>query len=203
MITIKITIGTTINAIKNWTNNELIVGLDMQLNNVKSTATLKNLNTGVVSKLDTRYPDGKNTLNNFGVYAQHTHHFNNKKLILNDGIRLQAVRLKSNVLDNSFFNLPDTAVTQTNFAVTGNIGLVYNHTKNTSIKLAISSAFRAPNIDDLAKVFESSTSASQVVVPNTAIKPEYTYNAELSISKNTGDSFEICCRSFSMVSADF
>ena len=84
------------------------------------------------------------------------------------------------MLDNSFFNFPDTAVTQTNFAVTGNIGLVYNHTKNTSIKLAISSAFRAPNIDDLAKVFESSTSASQVVVPNTAIKPEYTYNIDIS-----------------------
>ena len=172
--------GTTLNAIKKWTNNELTVGLDMQLNDVKSAATLKNLNTGVVSKLDTRYPDGKNTLNNFGVYAQHTHHFNNKKLILNDGIRLQAVRLKSNVLDNSFFNLPDTAITQTNFAVTGNIGLVYNHTKNTSIKLAISSAFRAPNIDDLAKVFESSTLASQVVVPNAAIKPEYTYNIDIS-----------------------
>ncbi len=176
-------IGSTINAIKNWKNNELVVGVDMQLNNVKSTAIRKNLITGFISKLDTRYPDGDNTMNNFGVYAQHTYLFNNKKLILNDGIRFQKVRLKSNVLDNSFFRLPDTVVLQNNFAVTGNVGLVYNFSKKATLKSSISSAFRAPNIDDLAKVFESSTAAKQVIVPNGNIKPEYTYNIDVSYNQ--------------------
>ena len=175
--------GVAISGRKDIGNNELTFGVDAQLNDVKSTAGRKNLTTGVVTKLATRYPDGKNKMNNFGIFAQHIYKFKNKKLVLNDGIRLQAITLQSNIKDNSFFNLPDTAVKQNSIAVTGNIGLVYTPLKNTVIKTSISSGFRAPNIDDLAKVFESSTAAKQVVVPNADIKPEYTYNFELTLSQ--------------------
>ncbi|MEI9957159.1 MAG: TonB-dependent receptor [Ferruginibacter sp.] len=115
--------GTTVSARKLIGNNELVLGADMQLNDVKSVATRTNQTTGAITKLNTRYPDGKNTMNNFGIYAQHTYKFTNKKLVLNDGLRLQAITLKSNVLDNSFFSLPDTAVKQNNIAVTGNLVL--------------------------------------------------------------------------------
>jgi hemoglobin/transferrin/lactoferrin receptor protein len=175
--------GATISARKLIDRNELVIGADMQLNNVQSTATRTNLNTTVVIPLNTRYPDGKNTMNNFGIYAQHIYKFKNNKLVLNDGLRLQAISLKSNIIDNSFFRLPDTAVQQNNIAVTGNIGLVYKAHKNTNISSAISSGFRAPNIDDLSKVFESSTAAKQVVFPNSNLKPEYTYNIDLSITQ--------------------
>ena len=103
----------------------LLLGIDGQLNDVKSAATRTNLTTGAVSKLDTRYPDGKNNMNYFGVYAQHLLKLKNGKLVLNDGIRLQAVSLHSTIVDNSFFNLPVTDIKQNNFAVTGNLGLVY------------------------------------------------------------------------------
>lgn len=175
--------GITISGRKDIGNNEITAGVDAQLNDVKSTANRKNLTTGAVTKLASRYPDGKNTMNHFGIFAQHLYKFKNKKLVLNDGIRLQAINLQSNIKDNSFFNLPDTAVKQNSFAVTGNIGVVYTPLKNTIIKTSISSGFRAPNIDDLSKVFESSTAAKQVVVPNANIKPEYTYNFELTISQ--------------------
>lgn len=183
--------GTTISARKLMGNNELAVGADMQLNDVKSRATRTNLNTGVITKLNTRYPDGKNTMNNFGIYAQHTYKFPGKKLVLNDGLRLQAITLKSNVLDNSFFSLPDTAVKQNNVAVTGNIGIVFMPQKSTTVKASVSSGFRAPNIDDLAKVFESSTSAKQVVLPNANLKPEYTYNIDLSVNQAITDKISI------------
>jgi hemoglobin/transferrin/lactoferrin receptor protein len=183
--------GATINGRKLMGNNELVIGADMQLNNVKSTATRTNQNTGAVTKLDTRYPDGKNTMNNFGVYAQHIYKFKNKKLVLNDGLRLQAISLKSNVEDNSFFKLPDTAVTQNSIAVTGNLGIVFTPQKNTVVRASLSSGFRAPNVDDLAKVFESSTAAKQVVLPNANIKPEYTYNLDLSINQAIADKINI------------
>jgi hemoglobin/transferrin/lactoferrin receptor protein len=179
--------GTTISGRKLMGNNELVIGADMQLNDVKSRATRTNLTTGAVTKLNTRYPDGKNTMNNFGIYAQHTYKFANKKLVLNDGLRLQVISLKSNVLDNSFFSLPDTAVKQNNIAVTGNLGIVFTAQKNTIIRAGLSSGFRAPNIDDLAKVFESSTTAKQVVLPNADLKPEYTYNLDLSVSQLIAD----------------
>jgi hemoglobin/transferrin/lactoferrin receptor protein len=175
--------GITISGQKIMDNNELTVGADAQFNDVKSRATRINLMTGAISKIPTRYPDGKNKMNNFGIFAQHVYKFSNKKLVLNDGIRLQSINLQSNVIDNSFLNLPDTAVKQNNFAVTGNIGVVYTPATNTTIKSSISSGFRAPNIDDLAKIFESNTAARQVVVPNADIKPEYTYNFDLTLKQ--------------------
>jgi hemoglobin/transferrin/lactoferrin receptor protein len=177
-------LGVVVNAIKKWGNQELVVGLDAQFNDVTSRATRKNLLTGVISKLDTRYPDGDNKMNSIGLYAQHTYQSKSGKWVFNDGIRLQASRLLSNVVDNSFFNLPQTNIKQNNRAITGNIGVVYNAAENTTIKAVVSSGFRAPNVDDVAKIFESSTAARQVVIPNDKVKPEYTYNADITLLQN-------------------
>ncbi len=171
--------------------NEMTFGIDGQLNNVKSVATRTNRNTGAVAALDSRYPDGKNRMNYFGVFIQHLLKSDNGKWVLNDGLRFQVVRLSAALANNSFFRLPDSVFVQNNTAVTGNIGIVYQPTKNTRVSLALSSGFRTPNIDDLAKLFESSTAAKQVVVPNANIKPEYTYNADLSLNQTIADRFNI------------
>lgn len=185
--------GTTISGRKIKGGNELVIGADVQLNDVQSKANSRNLITGTVTKLNTRYPDGTNKMNNFGIYSQHTYKFKNEKLVLNDGIRLQAIHLQSNVIDNSFFHLPDTAVKQNNIAVIGNAGIIYTLQKYTTIRASLASGFRAPNIDDLSKVFESSTAAQQVVIPNADLKPEYTYSADLSINYFVAEkiSFEV------------
>lgn len=175
--------GATLSARRFFKQNEIAFGMDMQLNGLKSSATRTNITTGAKSNLDTRYPDGKNSMNNFAIFAQHTYKHTNKKFVLNDGLRLQAITLKSNVNDNSFFKLPDTAVNQKNLALTGNVGIVYNATKKTTFRVGVSSGFRAPNIDDLAKIFESSTAAKQVVLPNANLKPEYTYNIDIAIAQ--------------------
>ena len=178
--------GATLSGRKLFTNDEITAGIDVQLNDVNSSATRLNQNTGVVTKLDTRYNNGKNNMNSFAIFVQHVHKFTNKKLILNDGIRIQAISLKSNIADNSFFKLPDTAVHQKNSAITFNAGLIYNPTQKTTVRFNISSGFRVPNVDDLAKLFESSTAAKQVVVPNANIKPEYTYNVDFGIAHQFG-----------------
>lgn len=177
--------GFIADARKSFGNNEITVGADAQLNDLNSVADRTNLITGVVSKLDTRYPDGKNNMNYFAVYAQHNYKFNNDKWTLNDGLRLQTVNLHSTINDNSFFSLPVTDMKYNLQSVTGNIGLVYKE-KSWKGALNLSSGFRAPNIDDLARVFESSTSVRRVVIPNAGIKPEYTYNADLSFDGSIG-----------------
>lgn len=169
---------------KSWGNHELVMGIDGQLNDLQSTATRTNINTGAVSKLDTRYPDGNNKMNYFGVFAQHLVKMKGGKLVLNDGIRLQTISLRSSIADNSFFNFPFTEIEQNPFAVTGNIGLVYMPAEGGRITANISSGFRAPNIDDLARIFESSTATRRLIVPNPDIKPEYTYNFDLGLAQN-------------------
>jgi hemoglobin/transferrin/lactoferrin receptor protein len=183
--------GFNIDARKKWNRDELSFGIDGQLNDLTSTATRTNLTSGAVSKLDTRYPDGDNNMNLFGIYLQHVSKFKNSKWILNDGIRLQTVSLKSTIADNSFFNLPYTSIDQDNFSLTGNVGIVFSPVANTRFTTNISSAFRAPNIDDLAKIFESSTAAKQVVFPNADIKPEKTYNIDISLSQIIADKIRI------------
>jgi hemoglobin/transferrin/lactoferrin receptor protein len=176
--------GYIIDARKKWGKNEITIGTDGQLNKVKSTAARTNRTTGTVSALDTRYPNGKNKMNYTGLYAQHLLKLKEEKLILNDGIRLQLVNLNSTIADNSFFNLPVTEFVQHTFALTGNAGIVYLPTEDARLTAGFSSGFRNPNIDDVARVFESSTSLRRVIIPNPDIKPEYTYNFDLGFSQS-------------------
>ena len=172
---------------KTWGNNELSMGIDGQLNDLTSVADRTNLTTGAATKLDTRYPDGTNKMNYFGLYAQHIVKICKGKFVLNDGIRLQSVSLHSTIIDNSFFNLPVTDIKQTPFAVTGNLGAVYMPSPGMRITGNISSGFRAPNIDDAVRIFESSTATKRVIIPNADINPEYTYNFDLGFSQTIQD----------------
>jgi len=176
--------GFVADARKVWTNNELTFGIDGQLNDVTSKGIRKNIQSGAETKLDSRYPNGENNMNYFGLYAQHLLKLKGGKFIINDGIRLQTVSLKSAIADNSFFNFPFTEINQENFAVTGNLGAVYLPSGNTLVNLSLSSGFRAPNVDDVARIFESNTASRQLIVPNPEIGPEYTYNVDLGFTQH-------------------
>lgn len=181
----------TLDARKKWKKDELTVGIDGQFNKLTSLADRTNLTTGAVTKLDTRYPDGDNNMSYFGVFGQHLKKMKGGKLILNDGLRFQLVNLHSTISDNSFFNLPVTDIKQSPFAVTGNLGLVYLPSDKFRVAGGLSSGFRSPNIDDLSRVFESSSALARVVVPNADIDPEYTYTADLSFSQVIGEKFRV------------
>lgn len=184
--------GITLDARKTWGNNELNVGADGQLNDLKSVGIRTNISTGAISKIDSRYPDGENNMSNFAVFGQHTLKMFNGKLVLNDGLRLQATSLHATIVDTAIqLHLPYTDIKQHNMAVTGNIGLVFNPDDRSKISGVVSSGFRSPNIDDLSKIFESSTSARQLLVPNPVLKPEFTYNIDMSISRIFNDKFKL------------
>jgi hemoglobin/transferrin/lactoferrin receptor protein len=179
---------------KRWNDHELTTGIDGQFNFLKSSGTITNVNTGTTSNLvDTRYPNGTNRMNNFGIFAQHLYKFKKRKFILNDGVRLQYSSLYSSIADNSFRNLPYTEVEQINTALTGNFGLVYLPGSQTKLSINFSAGFRVPNVDDLAKIFESGTTGDirQVVVTNPDIKPERTFNIDLGITHSIGSYIRI------------
>jgi hemoglobin/transferrin/lactoferrin receptor protein len=183
-------VGLTIDARKKLKQDEITAGIDLQLNDLHSTASRTNLLTNAIAPLDSRYPDGKNRMNNFAVYTQHIHKFKGQKWILNEGLRIQYIALKSNIINNSFFSLPITDIAQKNTAITGNIGMVYMPSTSTRIKFGYASGFRAPNIDDLAKIFESSTVARQVIIPNANLKPEFTHGFDAALEKTLGKAVE-------------
>ncbi len=173
--------GLSIDALHTYKKNEFHFGIESNINYVSSTAKRENINTGFLSKISTRYADGPTKMSYTAAYVQHTLKINNN-LVLNNGIRMNAVRLNAKFIDTSILHLPFTQAIQNNIAITGNVGLIYTSPKKTRIAALISSGFRSPNVDDLTKVFD--TKIGYVVVPNKDIKPEYTYNAELNFNHN-------------------
>ena len=175
--------GITIDAKHSSAKHELHVGAESYQNFVRSTAERKNIMTGALSAIATRYADGPTSMQSNALYAQHTYKFSNR-LTLNDGLRLNLTKLDARFADTALMHFPFNKVVQQHLAATGNIGLAYAVDNTTKISLIASSGFRAPNVDDLSKVFDTKTGS--VVVPNASLKPEYTYNAELNFNHTSG-----------------
>ena len=165
---------------KKLNRHEIRYGIDAWTNDVNSEAIQENIVSGETVPTDTRYPDGGSVMQSVAGYLTHTFEINDQ-FILTDGLRLNHIRLHSEFDNTSFFPFPFNEVTQNNTALNGNLGLIYMPEKTWRFTLLGSTGFRAPNVDDLSKVFESVPGT--VIVPNPNLRPEYTYNAEVGISK--------------------
>ena len=164
--------------------HELQIGADAQFNTLQSTAQEVNIYTGAISALDTRYPNGTNSMNLAGIFVSHLWKINEKTNIT-DGVRFGYSMLESTLLDSTFFTLPFNTIEQKTPTYCGSLGLVHNHTSNLKISFLISSAFRVPNIDDLAKIFDSAP--GKIIIPNNNIQPEKTISYEASVSAVLGE----------------
>lgn len=173
-------LGTNLDFQKIIKRNNIRFGIDAQYNTLKSTANNENILTGATRPLDTRYPDGDNTMTSAALYFSHTFEINNN-LILTDGLRTGYISLSSAFIDKSFFPLPFEDAVQKNPVYSGNIGIIESPTDDLKLSFLISTGFRAPNVDDLSKVFESAP--GQVIVPNSNLKPEQTISYEIGVTK--------------------
>ncbi len=163
--------------------NLIYYGAEYVRNNIVSTADVKNVVTGETEPAGSRYPNGENIYNNFSLYGGYKANLN-KKLTVSTGARFNHVSLNSVIADNSFYNFPFTTIESANSAVTGALGAVYRPDRQTGLTLNLSTGFRAPNLDDLGKVFESAPGV--LVVPNPDLRPEYLYNIDLGASREFG-----------------
>lgn len=166
---------------KKLKNNTVSFGADFYYNDVKSEAQKVNVDTDSTAAQSTRYPvDGSNMMTFAGYITDNwkVHKYVN----VNAGVRFSHVSLNADFLDTTFFKFPYSKIEQNQNAITGNLGVAINPGYGWRVALLGATGFRAPNIDDLAKVFESSA-GGYVVVPNPDLKPEYVYTGELSLSK--------------------
>ncbi len=166
---------------------ELLYGIEGFYDNLKSTANNKDIITGNTTPLDTRYPDGKN-------YTLHTDAFVSYFSKINDnstynvGARAGYATLHSDIVNNSFFNLPYTEVNQKNITYSAAVGITNNSTENVKIALNIASGFRTPNVDDLSKIFESA--GDILIVPNQNLRPEKNITGDLNITLYDQENFQ-------------
>jgi hemoglobin/transferrin/lactoferrin receptor protein len=174
--------GLNLDLLHQGKSSALNIGLESYYNHVGSTAYRNHIASNVRSAIATRYSDGPTNMSNYALYAQHTQ-FLKGNWVLNTGLRLNNVHLNANFKDTALMHFPFTNANQDNTAITGNLGMAYNGADGLRVTFGASSGFRAPNVDDLTKLFDTRT--GYVVVPNKDLKPEYTYNTELNVSKTT------------------
>jgi hemoglobin/transferrin/lactoferrin receptor protein len=94
--------------------------------------------------------------------------------------------LESDFSSNAnFYPLPFTTAEIDNGALTGSLGVVYKPTESWVIKSNVGTAFRAPNVDDIGKVFDSEVGT--VVVPNPDLEAEYAFSFDFGIAKGFSD----------------
>ena len=160
--------------------HELRYGLEVTNNDVKSTANFKDIITNIETPADTRYADGGSKMSTAAVYISHAWEVNDH-FVVSDGLRFTNTSLTCNFKDTTFFKFPFSTAKQNNQALTGNLGFTWKSEDDYKVSLLTSTGFRSPNVDDMSKVFESA--GSTVIVPNPKLKPEYTYNFELNLSK--------------------
>lgn len=171
---------------KNLRSGKSIIyyGFEGVYNNIRSEAHTRNIETGEQTPAGSRYPNGKNRYGSLSLYSGYKNNIS-RKLTLNTGLRYNHVTLHSEIADNSFYNFPFNEINISNGALTGSAGIVFRADDRLHASSNVSTGFRAPNLDDAGKVFDSAPGI--VVVPNPGLKPEYAWNIDLSVSKEFGD----------------
>ncbi|MDX1283828.1 MAG: TonB-dependent receptor, partial [Draconibacterium sp.] len=159
--------------------NELFYGVEGYFNNVASAGISENLLTGEAEQIAPRYPN-ESTYKSIAGYYSFKYNLN-KKFIMQIGSRFTYTLLDGK-FDPKFYNFPFDGFDMNNSAFNGNLGIVWHPTDDWQININSSTGFRSPNIDDVAKVFDSEP--GNVVVPNPDLKPEYARNLELSIIRS-------------------
>ncbi|MEJ6792435.1 MAG: TonB-dependent receptor [Lacinutrix sp.] len=163
---------------------KLFYGLEYVHNTIYSDGSQQNIITNAIDPTVSRYPDGS-TWQSAAVYTSLKYKPSNN-LIFQTGLRYNNVVSKADFSkNNSFLNLPFTEANNNSSAFTGTAGVSWSPSKLLQWKLNFSSAFRAPNIDDIGKVFDSEPGS--VVVPNNDLSPEHAYGGELGLILNFSD----------------
>lgn len=168
-------------------NRNLGYGIEVTYNDVGSNSygkTLRVNDNNIIGfdgdfTVQSRYPDGGSSYLSSAFYVDYRQDINSKST-LNTGIRGTNTVLKAKWLDETFIDIPQNNIQLDNQSLTATIGYVYKPNKTWQLNTVLSSGFRSPNIDDVGKIREKN---GKVTIPNTSLKPEHAYNAEIGAQK--------------------
>jgi len=168
---------------KHFQPYRLFYGAEYVLNLVTSTGTAVDVRSGAPIAVPDRYP--KSDWKSYAVYAN-MQYAASERFLAQAGLRVNAFNLNSDFTRHlSFFPFDFTTTSLRNAATTASLGVVFRPNETTKINANGSTGFRAPNVDDLGKLFDFGT--GEVVVPNSRLNAEYAYNGELSFWKSFQD----------------
>ncbi len=155
----------------------LFYGLEYVLNNVLSNGKDENIENGVVIEAQSRYPQAD--WQSLAFYITDEYKIS-EEMTLSGGLRLNHFAMEAD-FNTDFFPFPFEKAELNHTALTGSMGLSYRPSVSWVLRANAGTAFRAPNVDDIGKIFDSEPGA--VVVPNTDLEAEFAYNFDLGVTK--------------------
>lgn len=174
-------------------NGELLYGMDGFYDDLNSTATKLDVTTGATEATDTRYPDGKNFNYKGDAFVTYFAKLD-ATTSYNIGARAGYNKLQSEFKDKTYFPFPFTTISQENITYSGALGITKQANERLKFSFNATSGFRTPNVDDLAKVFESAKGSAStngiLIVPNPNIKPEKNITGDFSVVYADKKNFE-------------
>jgi hemoglobin/transferrin/lactoferrin receptor protein len=182
---------------KDWNNTKFNYGVEYVHNLVNSVGKQTNIDTGNSAPDASRYPDGS-TWQSLAAYASMQSKLT-ETLSLQGGLRYNHILVDA-TFDDQFYDFPFSEANISTGALTGSAGLAWQASDILGWKLNFGTAFRAPNIDDVGKIFDSEPGS--VVVPNPNLKPEYAYNGELGATLNFSEVVRLDMATFYTVLED-
>jgi len=183
--------------------SKFLYGAELVYNDVKSKGLDTDITDGTSVKGPSRYPNSGWL--SAAVFATYQYQLT-EKTMLQAGARYNYVSLNAD-FDTTFYKFPFQTTSTNNGALTGSLGLNFTPDDRWIVRAGVSTGFRAPNVDDIGKVFDSEPGA--VVVPNPNLKPEYAYNAEIDVAHVFADRLKLDISAFytlldqAMVRRDF
>ncbi|MFT5215130.1 MAG: hemoglobin/transferrin/lactoferrin receptor protein [Glaciecola sp.] len=160
---------------------ELFYGFEYVYNKITSSGESFNIETNQSIDALSRYPNGSDW-QSIAAYTS-LKYKPNPKFVFQTGLRYNHIISNADFTENNvYLNLPFNEARIDAGAFTGTAGISWRPNDTMTWKLNASSAFRAPNMDDIGKVFDSEPGS--VVVPNNDLKPEYAYGGELGLNLN-------------------
>lgn len=167
---------------RNRESNVFFYGAEFFHNRVYSDGRVTDVDTGETQDAASRYPDGS-SWRSLAAYASYQWK-PQSDLSLNTGLRYNHIWSDA-TFDTQFFDFPFTTSTFNTGALTGALGATYIPENDWELRANLSTAFRAPNIDDKGKIFDPNPGT--VIVPNPDLDSEYAYNAEIGVKKSFND----------------
>ena len=154
-------------------------GFEAVINKVESKGQSVNISNQLVATASSRYPNS--TWTSWAVYANYVAPLSTRWK-MQSALRYNINGIHADFSNNlKFYPLPVLQFKDQYHSITGNLGFVYQVDPSFSISPQVATGFRAPNVDDMGKIFDSQPGS--LMVPNPQLQPEYAYNAEINLNK--------------------